>query len=215
MSDLYSSDKTYTFYELVNIWDTVWNVTVEHRLFVSDHTHHPRQPRPFQFAVMHSKAAEYLIQSTSNRTSYSGQSYNQYAYFVSYITEKLSKIKFDDSWLTRFKIEEIGYLKDYRVGDYSGLSMSLFYSNSEAISLLTDMCKSGDYSSLGELFKIMKPHLDHRYIHSGLNDFNIKLSPMVYAGQDYCNEMGDSYLELVKAINQDVKVFVAERYGDD
>lgn len=62
---------------------------------------------------------------------------------------------------------------------------------------------------MDKLFDLFKSQIDHRYIHVGLYWFNIKLSPMVYASQDYDNTTGKSFAKMVRSvgaqINKEIK----------
>ena len=57
--------------------------------------------------------------------------------------------------------------------------------------------------------------INHKYILSGLDSINAHFSPMVYASQDYHNEIGNEYTKLVIEINKRVNQLVKEKYGED
>ena len=216
MSSLYSSDTEYSFEQLIGIWDEIWMVTSEHRLFVRNYKH---QPRSFQFAVMHQKSAEYLINMVSNEKSWDGMSYHQFNYFQNYIKSKL--VKFVDETkdippeLLEFVFWRIESLDGYRVGDSEGSFISSLYCSPNGVIDILQTMVTGDLSKMNELFDLYKTQLDHRYIHHGLDDLNIKLSPMVYASQDYSNDLGSAFLEMVKTVNADINAEIKARYGED
>lgn len=66
-----------------------------------------------------------------------------------------------------------------------------------------------------ELFEEFKEQIEHHYLASAISKYDLKLSPMVYAGQDYSNEMGNAYLKMVTKINQKVNKLVKDKYGED
>lgn len=216
MSSLYSPETEYSFEQLIGIWDEIWMVTCEHRLFVRNYKH---QPRSFQFAVMHQKSAEYLINMVSNEKSWDGMSYHQYNYFENFVKSKLGKFvdetKEVPPELLEFVFWRIESLDGYRVGDSEGSFISSLYRSPNGVIDILQTMVSGDFSKMPELFQLYKTQLDHRYIHRGLDDLNIKLSPMVYASQDYSNDIGSAFLEMVKNVNADINAEIKARYGED
>lgn len=227
MQELYNPQELYSFEELLEIWEKIWDVTQEHRLFINDYHKSPRQ---FQFAVMHEKTAQYLIDKVSSFSSYGGQSYEQKSYFKDYVQSKLSRvIDFFNKKEARnpkeafsFFSMQISSLDNYRIGDQEGTYLSIHYNHYEAVENIIDkfVTNNTDLTQVSnqiidELFNVFKPQLDHRYIHAGLDHLNIKLTPMVYAGQDYSNDIGNAYLEMIQSVNQSINDEIKEKYGDD
>lgn len=66
-----------------------------------------------------------------------------------------------------------------------------------------------------KLFVLLKDDLDHMYINFSLNLMDIKLSPMIYAGQDYDNETGNDYAKMIKEVNQKIKKEIKAKYSED
>jgi hypothetical protein len=216
MSSLYSPETEYSFEQLISIWDEIWMMTSEHRLFVRNYKH---QPRSFQFAVMHQKSAEYLINMVSNEKSWDGMSYHQFNYFENYVKSKLAKFvdetKEVPPVLLEFVFWRIESLDGYRVGDSEGSFISSLYRSPNGVIDILQTMVTGDFSKMPELFQLYKLQLDNRYIHRGLDDLNIKLSPMVYASQDYSNDIGSAFLEMVKTVNAGINLEIEARYGED
>lgn len=210
---LYDPKKIYSFAELVTIWDSIWEVASENRVFLQDYNGHARN---LQFAVIHHAAADYLISTVNQFTSYSGQSYEQKTYFKEYISNQLSTMfgifkdkKRADTF--SFFASQLASLSNYRLGDQEGAYISQFYTNwnpiMDAIENFTKDNPDAEQLSdtlIDELFDIFKSQIDHRYLHVGLDNLNIKLSPMVYASQDYSNATGKSYSKMVKTVSAQI-----------
>lgn len=216
MSSLYSPETEYSFEQLIRICDEIWMVTMKYRLFVRNYKHNARQ---LQFAVMHESAAKYLINMVSNEKSWDGMSYHQFNYFENFVKSKL--VKFVDETkevppeLLEFVFWRIESLDGYRIGDSEGSNISSLYRSPLGVLGILQTMANGDFSKMPELFNLYKTHLDHRYIHRGLDDLNVKLSPMVYASQDYSNDIGSAFFEMVKTVSAGINVEIKARYGED
>ena len=55
-----------------------------------------------------------------------------------------------------------------------------------------------------QMYAIIKPWLETRYACSGLEALNLHFEPVVYASQDYSNEIGASYAEFVGQVSAQV-----------
>lgn len=62
------------------------------------------------------------------------------------------------------------------------------------------------------LYEKVKPWIDFRYFMAGLEMLNLKFSPLVYASQDYGNEVGEMYAKFVSEVSAEV---CTERRKDD
>lgn len=211
---LYDTKKEYSFAELEGIWEKVWDVAQENRVFVSNYQ---GEPRNLQFAVIHRAAADYLIDSVGKLTNYSGQSYEQKSYFKNYIQSQLTRMlevfkdkkKVSDTFT--FFASQMTSLSNYRIGEQEGAYISQYYDNfssvMDAIEAFSE--KNPNTTELPEelidtLFEIFEPQIQHRYLHVGLDHLNIKLSPMVYASQDYDNDMGKSFAKMIRSVSSQV-----------
>ena len=227
MQALYNPKQAYTFEQLREIWDKVWEATQENRLFIQDHR---GTPRPFQFATMHEKTAQYLIDTVAASSDYRGQSFEQKAYLKAYVQSKIIYVtklvgtytnKRSNDALSFFWMQ-LARLEGYRIGEQEGTYLANFYDHYNAVQDIldnaakhkTDLAQVPD-TLVEALFEVFKPQLDHRYLHTGLDRLNIKLSPTVYAGQDYDNSTGNDYLAMITAVNAAIKEEVIEQYGED
>lgn len=219
MEKLYQRQKQYTFVELESIWETVWEVASQNRLFVSNYQ---GEPRNLQFAVMHRAAADYLIETVNKFKSYDGTSYEQKAYFTNYVQSQLSRMislfkhkkELGDTF--SFFGTQLSSLSSYLLGQNEGCYIGHYYDNfNEVMDLIEQHVNNNPESEtfseelIDNLFNLFKVQLDHRHIHEGLNYLNIKLSPMVYASQDYDNSVGKAYAKMIRSvssrINKEIK----------
>lgn len=215
MKQLFDEKKSYSFKELENIWDDVWKVMQENRLFVANYQ---GEPRNLQCAVIHQAAAEHLIERVNSSISHNGQSYEKKAYFTRYVQGYLTRLverfkdknkPFEDMFL--FFSTQIASLSSYGVGEQENCHLSHHYNNWNAImdTLESFMKDNPDARELSEdvihtLFEHFQPQIEHRYLHTALDWFDLKLSPMIYASQDYDNRIGKDYAKLVKTISERV-----------
>jgi hypothetical protein len=56
--------------------------------------------------------------------------------------------------------------------------------------------------------------LKDRYVVRGLAELNLKLSPIVYASQDYSNEIGKAYAKFVRSVSSTVNKVNKEKYDE-
>lgn len=211
MNSLYDPKKEYSFDELENIWNKVWDVTQENRVFVSNYQ---GEARNLQFAVIHHVAAEYLIDTVNKYKSYSGQSYDQKAYFKNYMQSQTARMieifehKKELGDIFSFLGSQLGSLSNYGIGEQEGAYISQYYNSWNLVMDSMDKfvlenpnTKELSEELIDELFAVFETQIKHRYIHMGLDSFNIKLSPMVYASQDYDNSTGKSYAKMIKEVS--------------
>lgn len=223
---LYDHKADYAFDQLHGIWDKMWEVAQENRLFVRDYHD---EPRSLGFAVMHHEAAKYLIDEVNKKKNWNKVSFEQRSYFKRYMQDKLSEImEFmtemgkEQAQAHRFFSLQASRMDNFGIGDQEGTNISGHYSNVDnVVSAIEKHFGSeqfnGDLSDelIDALFEALKDNIDHRYINAGLNMFNLKLSPMVYASQDYSNDIGKSYAKMIAAVSEQVTLEIKANHGDD
>lgn len=184
--------------ELQACWKYISETVRQHRMFLMNDR---ETLRPLEFVVMHEDAYLALIASVEATSNWEKQSNAREAAVRRALAE------------TRKRYAERA--RDADVGDFifaDTLSSELSRIGSEgnfnriglhrAIRPLTAGLRKGE--SDAEFLAAVLPHLADRYAFSGLEMLNLFFSPMVYAGQDYSNELGDNYLKFVKAVNKKV-----------
>lgn len=168
MSSLYSTETEYSFEQLIGIWDEIWMVTGEHRLFVRNYKH---QPRSMQFAVMHQILGRFLINMVSNEKSWDAVSYHQFNYFENYVKSKLAKFvdetKEVPPELLEFVFWRIESLDGYCVGDSEGSFISSLYRSPNGVFDILQTIVTGDFNEMPELFQHYKTQLDQSTIRRG------------------------------------------------
>ncbi len=221
--ELYNPKQEYSFEELREIWDSMWELNHEHRLFVKDYND---EPICLAFSVAHKSAVDYLINMVSSYKNWQNQSYNQFDVIQRQITQSLERISsFDSQKMKDFGsfhlLTKLANLEGISIGEQEGSYISNHYDCYEEIEkIVSEFLKNEsnpkeiDQEFIQKSLEIVKPQLAHRYVLSGLTNLNIRLSPMVYASQDYQNEIGNAYLKMVQSVNQSVNLIVKEKYAE-
>lgn len=192
---------------LETVWDYIWEVAEEHRLFLRD----SGRVRPLQFAAFHSAATDYLITWTSDSKGWDGASYELGALLKRNLTEmgqRAAELRATDS-------EKKFY---YRMQLRDGLNLNL---SSGASSVLLPFTH-GHMSWIDQLLdeglpfpdfvERMRPSMEGVYILKGMDDLNLKFSPIVYAGQDYENGQGKAFAKFVGNVAKAVTKGCAARF---
>jgi hypothetical protein len=224
-SKIYDPSKQYSFSDLVKIWEKIWDMAEQSRLFATDYK---QNPCSIAFAVMHKITADYLINSISQSTSYDGTSLEQKTYFNSYINDNLKRVlelfkgKKEKQDIITFAAASMLSLDSFRIGQQEGTYINNFYDYpEEAMDKMIEYFKenpeatSMSKEATDDIFEYFEDQIKHRYLVAGLTKFDIRLSPMVYSSQDCHNEEGNAYLEMIKEINAKVNLLVKEKYGED
>lgn len=181
-------------------WSYLWSVAQEQRLFYMDHSD---EPTPLQFAVMHEDTYQLLLARATSGTNYRGESRAPQAYVRRTLeSAKSAAQKFKDT------PERALFLYDHHL--------------SACASRLTNMNRHGfDATLSGERWRDLEQllagalseddfvekvaqQLSDTYVMAALDALNLKLSPMVYAGQDYHNETGQAYAEFIAQVSASV-----------
>lgn len=209
---LYCPEETYTFEQLVAIWDEMWSVGQENRLFINERG----SPRQLQFALLHHKAYKFFEDYCSKITM-SGESFDQrIENFIQqsfmftakpfHNANKFPDMKdmLEDS--LDFGLQRLSNLEGILFGngmDYWGL-----YDNKKALRVVIEnfVKKNPDDRKFNEqtvnkIKKLLTTVIKHRIINFGINSFDVKLTPMTYGYQDYNNSVGKNYLRFIEAVN--------------
>ena len=207
------------FDDMVKVWDYTWEAAHEHRLFIN------RQQsglHPAQFAVLHDATYQELVSMTAGNSLWDGVSLEPRTYFEQLRspltqtyeeeTKRLSHLsEMNDA--AKDKPELAEGLRDVSVyfstgSFFEGLrhvaNFELGLSDSER--LLTPLLKlhlAGELSA-DELYTRVEPFMRDRYALGALEELNLYIAPMVYAGQDYSNDIGRSYAGFVRKISKAV-----------
>ncbi len=226
---LYSSKTKYTADQLEEIFNKVWDVASENRLFTVNYS---GEPVNVSFAVMHKCVGEYLIDSISSKKDWHGNSLEPKEYFYHYMNnkwkdmreifaEKLSNPEKRKETFAFFAINT-NNLDGFSIGESEGSGIRNKYPHNNVVvdKIIKHLEENPDLLTFDkkftdEIWGEFKLQIDHKYINQGLDNLNIKLSPIVYATQDYSNDLGNGYLKMVQFANEKVNNIVKHKYGED
>lgn len=210
---MYDPTKEYSFCELHKIWNDMWQVGQENRLFIKKNN----SASQLQFALLHHKAYKFF-ENYCNTLTYNGK--NMDVIFDDFIQSKDLFLMNPMKDLVKFPDmkEALEDLLDYGAGSVLNLDSfhfgnSFHYNNlyggkKEIIEVLQDFYKKHptdktfNKTTVNKIKKICATALKHRMIHVGLEHFNIKLSPMTYGYQDYNNEGGKNFSKFIQTVNK-------------
>jgi hypothetical protein len=187
---------------LMKAWAYYEEVSRQYRVFTASHGE--REPRQVRHAILHKDAYLRLIALTESQQGYKGQPYTRRAVFDRILDEVKGLAD-----KTQPKLASMYWgLKLSLVGFSSGLS---FDDEDDVFEPLFERYIEGQMKK-DALFKAVRPWLDSRFVMMGLNQLNIRISPMTYATQDYSNEIGRLYAAFV---SEACAVITANRAMDD
>lgn len=189
------------FTELATIWEHLWDVTHEHRLFCRDHS---SRIRPLQFAAFHRVSFDHLVQYTNGLKGWHGESYELGAY----LKRQLEELSTEAAGLTDEDAGSKKFFLRMRLRDQLSLHMSdcvhklLLPYMGEHLDLLDKHLDEG--VSLEDYIEAMRPSMEGVYALKGMECLNLKFSPVVYAGQDYDNTQGREVAKFVSAVSKEI-----------
>ncbi|MNR71578.1 hypothetical protein D3C71_22090 [compost metagenome] len=211
--------------ELVACWDHVWEVAQEHRLFVRNHF---GAVRPLQFAVFHEAAFQTLVTLRSSGTSWGKQPRDPRS-FVLRTLEELKKQAAEhqerrakaraeagapsdaseDAIFTRWMVADRLCERLNQIGRSEGSGGFLHRSASDLVAAHVE-----GKLALEQLLEQLVPLLAPCYAVGGMDELNLKFTPIEYAGQDYSNSIGQAYAHFVGQVSaQCVRDINEHRFG--
>jgi hypothetical protein len=198
------------FNELIAAWSYAREAGFEHRLFAKANYHGGL--RPVQFAVIHGEAYKGLVAmyATSKRELFD-KALAAIQDVLATIKEALAAGETRLAEMARWNRSALFMRPLLRLGSYEALE---YPGEAAVIDAALDAYSAGKLDVEG-LFAALEPLLDARCVMNGLGRLNLKLSPQVYAGQDYSNAIGIAYAAFVQATSAAVTKLRKERYGDD
>lgn len=196
------------FNELVKAWEHISEAIWEHRLFVKTANN---GLRPVQYAVMHKAGYEGLIAMASKMKTWDKSSMDQRAH-----VERALKA-YDDVELPVRATPLAPEVEASLNGYFRLQAFNEAFRDAGSDSIMHFACESVDIEDAIELyhgetvdndafFEHLKPALDARYVMMGLEILNLKITPQVYAGQDYDNSIGRAYAKFVRATSAAVSL---------
>ena len=194
------------------IWAYVEEVLSENRVFMMDYSH---VVRPVALGVLCESAYHGLIKAKETEYSYRGEPNDMDSYVkraVSELEERLATLKKDDD----------GFHKSWLISDgLRSMTERISRSMRQSTCFISDFVDAAVAEKLttAELIEkvlpSIKPALQDMFAVGGLEEFNVRFSPMVYAGQDYSNELGKAYAKFVQEVSTQVsRVNLVRCYGE-
>lgn len=210
------------FEQRVACWEYIFDVAQEQRMFWRART---VALRPMNYAVMHRAAFDSLVALVSRQRDWEGQPLALSSFVKRSVTnarQVLAELtaEFDaldkagqsvDRYRARLLAEhsakEAARESLSRVGSFAGCrylgEASVF--NTLLQGVLVDGRLDDD-----AFFEQIKPWVAVRYALAGLERLNLHLEPMVYASQDYDNEIGRAFVGFASEVSRQV---TSERFA--
>lgn len=201
-------DPAKSFEQANQCWDYVFEASRSGRLFQASVF---GTLRPLAFAVMHDAAYHALIEAATTQEPgrYSGYSLEEGFKRLVMVSREGTECA-----LKRYREEKADFTGDYA----QAITQWLFKENVRQALLELGRGPASAQAELSEdlvhcldpnvaendLFEAVKPTLEVLYAHVGLEHLNLHYEPMVYAGQDYDNEIGMAYAALVQKVSKQV-----------
>lgn len=204
--ELTNADRSLLWEECNEVLEHVWEGHREHRLFAMLHG---GEPRAMQFAVLHADAAQALVEQVSALTNWEKQSLHPKELFRRALAEgrKVALEQAEKADDKEVAAQVLPYFIGMRarevfetVGNCTGVSYML---DNRALEHIIAMVVKEALTEEAGCEKAM-PYLQSRYIIEGLTTHNLHISPMVYAGQDYDNEIGRGYAKFIREVSAKV-----------
>ena len=198
------------FGELEAAWNYVWERHQEHRLVGVDYSD---VLRPLQFAIMHQASFDALVSKVNQLRTWRDESLAQRDVFEAMMAKTLDKLP-GEGQLREAVTDFLWFQLEReleRIGQFEGLTYpgeSAVLADAVAEFLLKKLDREG-------LFQALKPLLDARYVMSGLNMLNLRITPIVTASQDYSNEIGAAYAQFIASVSAVVTQGRRDHYGEE
>lgn len=184
--------------QLITVWEHYEEVSCEYRVFVADYDGRPRQ---LVHAVIHKAAFDKLVDLAGGVESQRKLVTAALDKCRKYLGNEKSAWMAGDSFASGLRY----------VGCREG---HLFSDEFPVFAELLERLGKKEFDE-DTFFTKVKPWLDARYVMEGLDTLNVKLSPMVYASQDYSNEIGRDFAKFVSEVALEVTAFRRELYAED
>lgn len=193
-----TADGLALFPELAALWEAYEFAAQEFNAFIDTEG----RPLALTHAVFHQCAYEKLLARSNELVDWSGQSLAQRAVFdraLALIKEMSSPLRSmaRDARLFDMELSAVGRFEGLRIaGSVEAYRILLRQFGQKAL-------------DEEELFEAVKPWMDSWYVMAALGLYNLRLSPMVYAGQDSTNEAGRAYAQFVQEVARDITADMA------
>lgn len=176
-------------------FDALWHSVSQYRVFVQNYHGIPRQ---MLFAIISKVAYDKLVAMYEKFKTWDDKPLhrdtlikNVVAAALAARNEKHDSDKNDSYFAVRSEFETLS-----RIGRSEG---ARDYSHVSVNALMSEVLKEGTASP--EKIASVKMDITDGYVMGSMNCLNIKISPLVYASQDYDNSIGRDYANFVRSVS--------------
>jgi len=192
------------FEQMVTCWDYVFEVARKQRLFWQGYMH---VLRPLQLAVMHQTAYDALVQLCEDSPARDGSSRkmaDRLDHVLQAAAPGLEALRTRDPSDPK-RMAGLFVLSNHTLDELNrvGSGNQARVEGGEAWYDLFDRYACGT-AGAEDLFAAVHAGLRDRYALAGLEILNLHFEPLVYAGQDYGNEVGRAYARFVASVSGQV-----------
>lgn len=201
----------------VAIWDHIWEAVFEDRAFIV----RGKQTALLGFSIMLQVTGDYLVTLTEKSTDWNNNPMDMKSLLERKTNDFISRFKnmAEDThkdnakvkdFVVTFASQELFRLADFGISDTRlpinlEPTTELYEALASQYKVTADLINPITAETLDKLYKSLYSSLQFLYIDSGVCQLNLKYSPMIYAGQDYDNEIGRNYLKLVQHVAAEIK----------
>ena len=191
-------------------WDHVFRVAQVHRLFMS----HAGAVRPLTFAVIHEHTFEALANLLATSTTRCNESLEPRAYILRVLETAFKEAGERPDQASNPRLKGF-YLGDRLVNLFNHVGGDGYTNDidSDMLREAGDALAGGDMSQEQFVIAYM-PLLLERYAFAGIERLNAKFTPMIYAGQDNDNSIGQEFASFIAGVSKAVtRSRKEEQYG--
>lgn len=202
-------------------WDYLWEAAV-HELRIFLRPYQDNSPRQFTFAIISEQSYDYLLNSeeTSKRWDDSSRREDIIDGFNTTLDKRMEDISTRNKCDGKYAKGGDGYEHMRRYISSEVIRRSLersnvrtpFYITKDIYTFADELVKDGKLSDISRTK--MKELMSFGYIMAGLDNLNLKISPMIYASQDYDNSVGKAYAKFIKTVSAQVNKQQKEKYSE-
>lgn len=197
---------TVPFAEFEAIWQVIWDVAAEQRLFATDPDGHALA---VSFTAIHQAAFSQMVKFTVQHIMGDAGSAPTAAYLahlVAWANALVARVTTQGGEINpqvRQSLVATKVTEGMRLGlTASATHELLFPFMLSHLALITRHINRE--LNAEELLAAIQPAWEAVYVLKGMTDLNLKFAPYGYAGQDYANEKGRAYAHLVAATAEDL-----------
>lgn len=194
-------------------WEYMWNAAVhELRVFITPYQ--DNAPRQFTFAIISEQAYDYLLESIESSKTWDDTSNSRDTKIDSLaadIETRMETFNSPDKYEGKYAKGGPQYDSMYNTIATDVIREAIngrtnvripHYLQDGVWDYAKELIKEGKFSDATKAK--MKKDMEFSYIIAGLDDMNLKISPLVYAGQDYDNAIGKAYAKMIKTVSAQI-----------